>query len=325
MTLRRFVAILLVVLCAAPALALDGSKEAPVTKDAARVERPFLGGFLRETRVLYPLQVGSWEAGEEHLYDEQAAGASVRYVDPAHPERLLHLYFYPAGVLEDDRLDEAFEGERGGLEYAGKSGPWDDLVIGDTRRFEYRVPQEKDALVGYSRDAQMERKGRRLHSALTLQYQNLYFVKGRLSVSRDDLPASQVREILEGFTRDVAAQLQVRSGGECWQPLPITLMPRDGVPADQQVILTMGKKGGVQDVVTRDGVWSREPGGIQAGSAMLLGMASLGRLHPGCVAMEELNAPVPEGMRELRMEFHAQDDVSQDPAPRLQPTRAAEG
>ena len=49
-----------------------------VTREQADAAPPFLGGFLKETRILYPLRHDGWEAQGEHLYDVQALGASVR-------------------------------------------------------------------------------------------------------------------------------------------------------------------------------------------------------------------------------------------------------
>jgi hypothetical protein len=64
--------------------------DSPAPED---VRTPFLGGFLKETRVLYPLRIGDWEAQGEHLYEQQELGASVRYVHQGDKDRWIDLYF----------------------------------------------------------------------------------------------------------------------------------------------------------------------------------------------------------------------------------------
>ena len=76
----------------------------------------FLGGVVAESRILYPLQVGSWMAESEHRYPDQRLGVSVRYVDNL-KQRWIDLYFYPAGPQVAQML--AADGVAGPLE------PWD--------------------------------------------------------------------------------------------------------------------------------------------------------------------------------------------------------
>jgi hypothetical protein len=303
----------------------------PLPPLPAKQPGPFLGGFLRETRVIYPLRVGDWEAVGEHLYENQALGASVRYRDRKHEDRWLDLYFYPAGVLEAHDFDEATQVQRESLRLAG----YGQLDMGPTRRFGYVAQEGKvdgqgrksgkaKPREGHSLDAFMVHEGTRLHSALTLQYENLYFIKGRLSAPQAEVSRRALRTTLEDFASALAPRLQVRSGGDCWQPLPIAAMPAAGV-ADSDVVLTMDDGAGMKSVVTGTGVWSSRPDSVEARLAMLVGMIQLGRLHEGCVATEDLNAPVPEGMRELRLEFHAPDETSDAPVRRLRPARTAEG
>lgn len=73
--------LLVVVAGAESAAAAEGEATA---SSQARASLPFLGGFLRETRILYPLGFDAWSARDEHRFD-----------DPLHdPERAqVHLSF----------------------------------------------------------------------------------------------------------------------------------------------------------------------------------------------------------------------------------------
>lgn len=51
------------------ALATSPAASAPATRPTQNRPRPFLGGFLQETRVIYPVQHEGWEARGEQLYD----------------------------------------------------------------------------------------------------------------------------------------------------------------------------------------------------------------------------------------------------------------
>ena len=315
--------------CAAQATAASADEvPAPAApQQQGKKSRPFLGGFLRETRVIYPLRIGDWEAVDEHLYEDQSLGASVRYRNRKHDQRWLDLYFYPAGVLDEGDLDRAIQNQRDALGQAG----YGQLELGSTRTFRYESqPREADGKrserqmgTGHSLDATMVYEGVRRNSALTLQYEQMYFIKGRLSAREDDASRRGLRNSLEEFVTALAPQLEVRSSGECWQPLPIAPMPAGGVPPDE-VIMSIDDGAGGKSVLTRTGVWADHPDSDPAKLAMMLGMVRMDRLFDGCVATEDLNAPVPEGKRELRLEFHAPEDTSDDPAPRLRPSRTAD-
>ena len=309
----------------APAPAAAPADDAPVPVSGKT--RPFLGGFLRETRVVYPLRVGDWEAEGEHLFDEQSLGAAVRYRNLKHAQRWLDLYFYPAGILDGREFDEATRVQRESLAMAG----YGHLDLGPTRDFHYLVESRHgrgedtpEPHTGHSLDAAMVSEGVRLHSAMTLQYERLYFIKGRLSAPRGDASRRSLREALESFASALAPQLEIRSSGECWRPLPITPMPAGGAPV-ASTILSIDDGSGGKSVVTPSGVVADRPDSDAAKAAMLLGMHRMGRIHDGCVATEDLNATVPEGMRELRLEFHAPDELSDGHAPRLRPERVTEG
>ena len=80
---------------------------APAAAGDGEASAPFLGGFLKETRIVYPLQVGEWEAVGERLYDAAELGASVRYRSGTDLDRWIDVYFYPVGVVPDSYLRQA--------------------------------------------------------------------------------------------------------------------------------------------------------------------------------------------------------------------------
>jgi len=112
-TLRAHVAAVLEEKCGADAprktLSLDAEDAAPSDLTV------FLGDFLRGTSVVYPMQVGQWQAVDERRYDDVLGGASVRFERPGDKTGWIDLYFYPAGVQEPAQRREAAEGEREAL------------------------------------------------------------------------------------------------------------------------------------------------------------------------------------------------------------------
>lgn len=111
----------------------------------ADVPRPFLGGHLQESRVLYPLQVDEWLARDEHRYERAELGASVRYQLGDREDRWMDLYVYPAGVRLEPQFAETFRHEVGQVEGARRQRG-DRIDTGDTHVFE--APGEFDALLG---------------------------------------------------------------------------------------------------------------------------------------------------------------------------------
>ena len=191
--LRAVAVALLLLACASPAMAQDDNAPAP----------PFLGGFLKETRIVYPLRIGDWEAQGEHLYDQPELGASVRYRHRGHADRWIDLYFYPAGVLLPERLQT--DTQRLLDELRAAIGQPDYYSEGDfdaPRAFTIALAQgdhdsDNDSTIGNStiqaRSAGMRlsRESDAYHSALVLLVRDLYYVKGRYSVEADALCATK--------------------------------------------------------------------------------------------------------------------------------------
>ena len=84
-------------------------------------------------------------------------------------------------------------------------------------------------------------------------------------------------------------------------PLPIErLEPNQPDPKDPMA--TMGAPTPVHFVL-KDRVVSRDPGSVEARFMMTIGMSLHHRLFPGCNGSEPENPVVPEGMREIRLEY----------------------
>lgn len=193
----------------------DGTGETlQVETDA---EPPFLGGFLRTTDVVYPLQVGAWEWVAEHRYDDPGHGVSARYARKGDDKNWLDLYFYPVGTLDAAEAAKLAEIERNNLHAQWKeymAAPDKDLGALST----FDIPLSQGALTGHVVDFVATRDGRRVHSAMTLGVHRLYAVKVRYSVDADKETREQARVLLQAFTRGLFARLEVDSTGGCWNP-----------------------------------------------------------------------------------------------------------
>lgn len=257
----------------AVALLLASALPAMAQDDKAPAPPPFLGGFLKETRIVYPLSIGDWEAQGEHLYDQPELGASVRYRHRGHADRWIDLYFYPAGVLPPERLQA--ETQRLLDELRAAIGQPDYYSEGDfdaPRMFTIALVQGDDdsdndnsTIQARSAGMQLSRESSAYHSALVLLVRDLYYVKGRYSVEADALSRDETRAQLEAFMTEAVRATHITSSGDCG-----------------------------------------------AGSV------------PGCIGAEPQNPVVPEGSREIRLEYRAPDsDVDSDR--RLRSTRSALG
>jgi hypothetical protein len=275
--------------------------DAPVPAHSEK--RPFLGGFLKETRIVYPLQLGQWKAQGEHLYEDQRFGVSVRYLDPGEKGSWIDLYFYPAGVLPEEEVGRIAGLERDGIRQAhAKDGQPPDL--GDLGRFAFTNASSEgkgEERHGYAFDLTMDDDGRAFSSAMTLLVDRLYFIKGRYSVPADRDSRARTREKLQHFMAQLLPRLEISSSGECWMPLPIEgLEPSQPDPND--AMATMGAPTPVHFVL-KDRVVSREPASPEAKVMMFVGMSLHDRLFPGCDGNAPLNPDVPDGMREIRLEY----------------------
>lgn len=313
------VALLFMLAALCPAVAAEQETQ----PDAAQKrEMPFLGGFLRETRIVYPLAVGEWKAVGEHRYELQEAGVSVRYAHGDDSDRWIDMYFYPVGTLSDEQVATLAGQERDALHQAWVQGPdakEDDLSELHTLTLTLRDAGGKAKRVAaYSADLTYAHEGSRRNSAMVVLFDRLYMVKARFSIKDAALSRRKARKMLEAFTSELAPNLTFTSSGGCWMPLPIEPLAADE-PVPEGSLLSMQTDGQPTEYVYPDRVLARDPESTSAKTAMMLGMAMQHRMFPGCDGSDTFNPEVPRGMREIRIEYRAPDG---SPTP-ARPARAA--
>lgn len=267
-------------------------------------EQAFLGGFLKETRIVYPLRIGEWEAVGEQRYDAAEAGVSVRYQSGGDTSRWVDVYFYPVGVVARSQLDRAARGVVADVEGAVGPGGYLEVESGPVRAF--RVPRRQgdpDPLPARSADMRLLREEGAYNSAMALVIDRLYYVKARHSVQEALMERTAVREALEAFMAGLVSRTYIGSSGSCWSPVPVEALPA-GAPAPEDARLALEGDGEGEGAWLAGGrVLAREPDGRAAKALALLGMGMEGRLYPGCVGADPHNPDVPEGHRELRLEY----------------------
>lgn len=292
---------LLLLLLAAPI----AMAQVPVTPDAGstQAQAPFLGGFLKETRVIYPLRIAEWQAQGEHLYEAQELGASVRYGHHRDKDRWMDLYFYPAGVLPQGRLAEAVEGTLEDIRLsAGYSAA--DIAAATPVVFIQGAGGQKRKLTAYSASMRLVREGKAYHSAMVMLVSDLYFIKGRFSVEEKSLSRRGAQKQLEKFMAAVVRESTLRSTGDCWMPPPIVekAVLTEGAPGQ---LAATSKEDVLSAVAYADRVEALDARSPEAIVMQFVSMPMSGRLVPGCGPAEDMNPEVPKDMREIRLEFGA--------------------
>lgn len=310
--------VLALLLCAATAcVAL--ARAAPAPDD----QPPFLGGYLTESRVVYPLRVGEWKAIGEHRYEAAELGASVRYQQDGQTDRWMDLYVYPSGVLPDTAFAQVFDQQVSEIVQARRQAGHDVPEATDVRTFS--APGRYDALLGElavkprSAGFVFEHGGKRYHSVLAMTVRDLYFIKLRASLEAPaDGPAAldtlrtQAEALLAGF----AASLQVLNTGGCWRDLALVDLPADRAMPDG--LLASANVGTPAEVwVADDRIYLPAAGADQAArqAASAMGRDLHAALRGRCHPPGSMNPRVPEGMRELRFEYGAPDAGSRDAMP----------
>ena len=295
-------------------------------ESAVAAAEPFLGGFLKETRVVYPLEVDGWEAAGEKLYDAAELGASVRYQSGERRDRWIDVYFYPVGVVPASHLEQAAKATLAEIESnVGVAGGYVDATFGPLRSFEVAPGDGKGGPIpARSADMALQREEGAYHSAMVLLIDRMYYVKGRYSVAAGAMERDAVRRALEAFIAELVAATYIGSTGSCWAPAPVDGLAADAdEPADASMSTTSDKDGGAW--LVGDRVLARDPSGEAAQALSVLAMAMQGRLYPGCVGAEPHNPEVPEGHREIRFEYRAPSDARRDGGWRLAPARSGTG
>lgn len=255
----------------------------------------FLGGVVAESRILYPLQVGSWMAESEHRYPDQRLGVSVRYVDNL-KQRWIDLYFYPAGPQVAQMLAAVSASER--------------VSIGLAARAEARTAEFGDlaplTLGGPGADAAgvpawelgLRYRGEGLASAMLLFARQMYLVKARASAAEPPATVGSLQGELRAFMESVADRVRIASTGTCWLPARIELVPR--LPDPQQALASYRDGDEVAAVVLGDRALVATG---QADRATEIAAQLAGSLYPGCVAPKLIEPEVPPALREIRIEY----------------------
>ncbi len=230
-TLRAHVAAVLEEKCGADAprktLSLDAEDAAPSDLTV------FLGDFLRGTSVVYPMQVGQWQAVDERRYDDVLGGASVRFERPGDKTGWIDLYFYPAGVQEPAQRREAAEGEREALLDARREqmaserdmSPLQSMVV-PVASLGPGGPARVDANV---LDFLYSHEGTAYSSVMVFAIDRMYAIKLRYSVEATAASRQQARREAETFFKALLPGVEITSFGSC-----------GGVPPEDQLRLRMG-------------------------------------------------------------------------------------
>lgn len=274
----------------------------------AAPERHFLGGFLKDSRVVYPLRIGRWNAQDEKRFEDARFGASVRYRDPDRDDRWLDVYFYPAGVLPDGQLAIDMRATLDDLRaLAGRADYYAQIDASDVEAFSIRVdgPRDTPKVPALSADLlQVRADGKPYHSAIVLLSHQLYYVKARYSVEADAMSRRKVRKQLEAFVTGLVRETDITSTGECWMPLPIEAVA-SASPVPEGAGTRMTDEVGGAAYVLPGRVLATDPDGPMASVVQMMGMIEQGRWFDGCVGADPVNPEVREGKRELRFEYRA--------------------
>lgn len=263
---------------------------ASVAAPAAETMPPLLGGLLTQSRVLYPLQVGRWQAADEQRYTPQAAGVSVRYYDNRKGP-WLDVYVYAVGPLDADGLARIAQDEREGIGQAavaagravelGTLSPVALDARADAWQLDLRYPDDRTA------------------SAMVLFAQQLYLVKIRASASGTGMSTDHLLGQVREFAAGLAARLRIAHTGGCW--LGERIAYADAPGHDPAALATATSRDGrVQAQLHPDRILV--DASLQDDAAALA--AALNEaVYPGCVAPEAIDLAVPPQMREIRIEY----------------------
>ncbi len=307
--------------CVVLALVVAGLAGTASAKDAP----PFLGGFLQESRVLYPLQIGEWQAQGEQRFDQAELGVAVRYRLGDREDLWMDVYFYPSGVQLEPRFAQIFQHEVAQVEGARRQ-QGEPIEVLETRTFQ--APGEHDALLGElapkprSATFVLETRGKRYHSLLALAVKEMYYVKVRYSAEADTLSLEDLRRQGETLLAGFVSSTRVFNPGDCWRTLPVEGIAEGSDRPDS--ILASANDGTDDEVWIADDRIYLKPAKLADDEAreplLALGMNLHAALRGRCLQPESLDVEVPEGMREIRIEYRAPAKPGYRPAIRV-PTR----
>ncbi len=197
-----------------------GSRPATTAKSGDPIDAPkasetvFLGGFLQESHVVYPIKLDGWEMQGEHRYDTQEAGASVRFQRAGGKSGWIDVFFYPVGVLSDEDVAKMAGTERQTLlDTWSKSmaNPQDMTALAT-----FAVPiGDASGITAYGVDFAYARDGKVLSSAMVFTVDRMYAIKFRYSAEASTSTRTRVRQDLEQFARHMLLRLDISNTGGC--------------------------------------------------------------------------------------------------------------
>lgn len=322
--IRRTVAIL--------TLAWAATAVAGAVAAEADAPPPLLGHYITDTRALYPLRVGDWEAAGEKRYEQQELGVSVRYQDSRRPDRWMDLYLYPAGVMFDPVFEQVFQQSVEEIVQIARSRRAGEVHAGRARVFA-TVPAAGAGLLGElavkarSFALDMPLGDARYRSALAMTVRDLYFIKVRYSVQAESAADDDVQGEAETLLAGFVASVRLLNAGHCRQVLQVRAI-RQG-QARPGALLASTNDGREDEMwITDEAVYLRgEVIERQAQAARLRDEAQAIRdvLRGHCVAPDAMDMAVPDGMREIRFEYRLPPERSDGSAPRLRGQRTGVG
>ncbi|MCD9125484.1 hypothetical protein [Luteimonas fraxinea] len=275
---------------------------------AADAAAPLLGGYMRESRIVYPLTVQDWHAQGEHRYEQPEAGVSVRYASSDGHDAWLDVYVYPIGEVGIELLDAHMVQTVGELEGIAGRAHGREIRFGPVQA--HRIPL--DAVDGDSADGGLRSAGGRMdsgdtifHTALAVALRQYYFIKGRYSVGEATMSPDAARAALAGFLEQFVQRVRISSTGGCGAPLPVVVIkPHAALPESGLLEVTHDDR--PLAVLTGD---YRVFTHTQDDPAVSLLQGS-GRMmrdarFPGCVGESPVEPEVPDDHREIRIEYRA--------------------
>lgn len=278
-----------------------------------RVRPPFLGGYLRETRIVYPLAVAGWQAQGETRYEPPELGVSVRYARDAAHAAHVDLYLYPAGEVGASSLDahmaQTIE-ELHGL---------DGQEHGRTIRFG-TVHAERVALDGVdaeSADGELRsasgwmRSGDAMYlTALAIAVRQYHFVKARYTLAGAPGAEASMRTDAAALLARWVEQLEIASTGGCGAPFPRVVIDAGAAfPVTRLADVTRDEQ--TRAVLTPEfELVTRDPDDPAVPLLEATGRALRQARYPGCAGEMPVEPDVPEGHREIRIEYRAPNVAS---------------
>lgn len=187
---------------------------------AEEKDPPFLGGFLRESWVTYPLVVDDWKMTHEHRYDDPTDGVSVRFARKDDEHAWIDVFVYPVGVLDEAEAAQLAEIERANLLKVWSKTIRDpsDMTPLSAVAIQQSKPGDGKAVnvTAHVLDFAYKQEDEPLSSAMVVVVHNLYAIKLRHSAYASQFSRAQARATLESFARTLLPELDIHSNGTCF-------------------------------------------------------------------------------------------------------------